>query len=322
MQNLFFAASVADVAKELTQVVSDTSTEVSTELPTEMQELMEVETTDDLLDWLGRFLAHIGEDVVNWFIRLGIGIIIFLLARFLLKKIIAFLGKRMDKRGVPASVKSIVLWLLKYGVLIYLVVMLLIFLDLLQSASVAAAVAAMGVGISLALQGAIKNFAGGLLLLLLKPFKEGDYIIVDGNEKFEGTVDRIHVYYTTLINVYNDKVRVPNSDLTDKTVINRMSDGNKRLELHVNIRYDENMEKALGVLREVVDADERIYKDRQAFFVHELGAHSIVLGIRCVVQRDEYLSVYWDLNKNIRLRFAEENIEIPYEQLDVHIKKD
>lgn len=320
MHHLRFAAAVADVAKNIAKTAAGGATENSTELSTEMQELMRVETADDFKNWVMNSLTRLAHNAGNWFIRLIIAILLFLLVRFILKKIIAFIGKRLDKHEVNASIKSIVLWFLKYGVMIYVVVQILLFLNLLQSASVAAAIAAIGVGISLALQGTVKNFAGGILLLLLKPFKEGDYITVNGNSQFEGTVDRISIYYTTLLNVYNDKVRVPNSELTDKTMVNKMADGNKRVEIHVSIGYDGDVEGALDILKEIVQSDERIFEDRQAFFVHELGAHSIVLGLRCVVKREDYLNVCWDLNKKICLRFAKEGIVIPYEQLDVHIK--
>ena len=261
----------------------------------------------------------LGRNAVHWLLKLVACIVLFLLARFVLKKLIAFLGRKMDEKGAPPSVKGILLWLLNYAVTICLIVMILIALDIVKSASIAALIAAMGVGVSLALQGVIGNFAGGLLLILLKPFKEGDYIIVDTNGGIEGTVQEIHVYYTTLISVYNDKICVPNSSLTNHSVKNMMADGNKRLELHLGIGYDEDLQKALRVLEEIANEDERIFEDRRAFFVHELGAHAVILGIRVVVKREDYLQVYWDLNKNIRLRFQEEGIEIPYEQLDVHI---
>ncbi len=321
MYHSHIAQNVADVTKNIVQNAVNAVGNKTNEMSAEMQELLQVETSDDFKHWMTNALSRLGEGFVNWVIRLGLAVLIFLIVRAILKKLITFLGERMDKRGVPESVKSIVLWLLKYGLMIYIVVQLLLFLDLVQSAAVAAAVAAMGVGISMALQGAIKNFAGGLLLLLLKPFKEGDYITVDGNPKFEGTVDRIHVYYTTLLNEYNDKVRVPNSELTDKTMINRMADGNKRLEIHVGMEYGGDVERNLDILKEIVQSDERVFEDRQVYFVHELGAHAIVLGIRCVVRREDYLNVRWDLNKKICLRFAKEGIVIPYEQLDVHIKQ-
>ena len=276
------------------------------------------ESVSEIGDFFSNLFKTWGENAISWLIRLAVCILVFVIARFVLKKLIAFIGKKMDKRGAPKSLKSILLWILNYGVTIYLLVQMLIVLDLVKSASIAALVAAMGVGISLALQGAFSNFAGGILLILLKPFKEGDYIVVDGSNGVEGTVTEIHVYYTTLVTVYNDQIRVPNSALTNHSIKNLMAEGNKRLELHIGISYDEDIERVLKILEELVDKDERIFKDRRAFFVHELGAHSVILGIRCVVKRQDFLVVQWDLNKAIRLRFKKEGIEIPYEQLDVH----
>ncbi len=319
----FIAAAAQNAVQAAIQTAANAAApEPSTEVDTMMEELDKIENVDQLMDWIGKGINSFVKSAISWAFRLVIAILFFLLARFILKKVVKFVSKKLDKRNVPDSLKGIVLWLLNYGVTIYLVVSILVFLDLLKSATVAAAIAAIGVGVSLALQGAIKNFAGGLLLLLLKPFREGDYISVDSSKGIEGTVEKIHVYYTTLLNVYNDRIRVPNSELTDKSVKNMMADSNKRVEIHVSIGYDEDIEKSLSVLQEVVQSDPRIYEDRQAYFVHELGPHSVVLGLRCVCRREDYLAVYWDLNKKIRLRFAEEDITIPFEQLDVHIKED
>ncbi len=270
---------------------------------------------------LGTALWHLlqstGKNFIIWLIKVGVCVLIFIIARKILKKVISFLDKKMEKRNVPNSVKSILLWLLNYAVTIYIVVQALIALGLVQSASIAALIAAMGVGISLAMQGVIGNFAGGLLLILLKPFKEGDYIAIDND--VEGSVYEIHVYYTTLINVYGDKLRVPNSKLTNLTVRNYVSDNQKGIEIHVGVGYQEALDKPLAVLEELMNEDERIFKEPRAVFVHELGDNAVILGLRCRTMRADHLKVKWNLNKRIRERFAEEGISIPYPQLDVHI---
>jgi small conductance mechanosensitive channel len=278
-----------------------------------------IQETEQYLIQIKEKLEELVISAGVWLIRAVLLIILFLILRKVTKKVIGFIEDRLNKRNVPRSLTAILAWLIEYGLLIYIVVRILLSLNMLKSASIAATIAAIGLGISLALQGAMSNFAGGLLLIMLKPFKEGDYIIVDSGKGIEGTVDHIHVYYTTIIDVYNQKVRVPNSALTNHTIVNQMADRSRRLELHVGIGYDDDIDHALEVIKNVVNADERIRKDKQAFFVHELGAHSIILGLRCVVERQDYLQVRWDLNRSIRLKFAEEGITIPYEQLDVHI---
>jgi small conductance mechanosensitive channel len=278
-----------------------------------------IEETGQHLRQLKDSLEGLAISAGIWVIRAVLLIILFMILRKVIKKVIGFIENRLNKRNVPRSLTAIFSWLIEYGLLIYITVRILLSLNMLKSATIAATIAAIGLGVSLALQGAMSNFAGGLLLIMLKPFKEGDYIIVDSGSGIEGTVDHIHVYYTTIIDVYNQKVRVPNSALTNHTIVNQMADRSRRLEIHVGIGYDDNIDHALEVIRNIVNEDERIRRDRQAVFVHELGAHSVVLGLRCVVERKDYLQVRWDLNRSIRLRFAEEGITIPYEQLDVHI---
>ncbi len=285
-----------------------------------------VQDPSTTIEETGQYLVQLKDSLEKliisagiWLIKAVLLIILYLILRKVIKKVIGFIENRLNKRNVPRSMTAILSWLIENGLLLYIIIRILLSLDMLKSASIAATIAAIGLGISLALQGAMSNFAGGLLLIFLKPFKEGDYIIVDSGKGIEGTVDHIHVYYTTIIDVYNQKVRVPNSALTNHTIVNQMAERSRRLEIHVGIGYDDDIDHALEVIKNIVKADKRIREEKQAFFVHELGAHSVVLGLRCVVERKDYLQVKWDLNRSIRLQFAKEGITIPYEQLDVHI---
>ncbi len=254
-----------------------------------------------------------------WFIKAIVLFLLFFILLKVIKKIDKKITEKLVKHGFSQSLISIVTWLVENALVIFVIMKILVALELFKAATIAAAIAAMGLGISMALQGALGNFAGGILLMLLKPFKEGDYIIVDSGEGIEGTVSSITVYYTTIINDYNEKINVPNSALTNDTIINQVSNNCKHLELHANIGYEEDVDKALGVMRKIVGQDDRIKKERQEFFVDELGAHSIILGVRCIVESKDYLKVKWDLNRSILIAFDENDIHIPYEQLDVHI---
>lgn len=267
------------------------------------------------------WLEHAGTAVLNFLIKAVIALIIFLIIRrglnFLLKK----LNFYMEKRSVAKSVRSFTLGLIKYGVLFFTIVTIVVQLNIVASASIAALLASAGVGISLAAQGALSNMAGGLLLLVLKPFREGDFIMVQGTD-ISGTVDKIAIYYTTITTVYSEKYDIPNSELTGKAV-KTVETGSKRMaEVKVGISYDEDIEVVEKILHQIIEADERIITSESKVFVDELGAHAVIMGVRAMVKAKDYVQVRWDLNRAIRLKFIEEQIEIPYEQLDVHIKQD
>ena len=192
-------------------------------------------------------------------------------------------------------------------------------LHIVEASSIAALVAAAGVGISLAVQGVLSNFAGGVLLLLLKPFKEGDFITVKG-ENVQGTVEKIELYYTTIYTPEREKLVIPNSTLTNKSVVNSgLSSGEKRLSVTVGVSYREDIRRAMAVLERLMDEEPRILPQNRRTYVDSMGESSVVIGLRCLVSVQDYMDVRWDMLEKIRLAFAEENIEIPYNQLDVHL---
>ncbi len=267
------------------------------------------------------WLEHAGTAVLNFLIKAVIALIIFLIIRRVLNFLLKKLNFYMEKRSVAKSVRSFTLGLIKYGVLFFTIVTIVVQLNIVASASIAALLASAGVGISLAAQGALSNMAGGLLLLVLKPFREGDFIMVQGTD-ISGTVDKIAIYYTTITTVYSEKYDIPNSELTGKAV-KTVETGSKRMaEVKVGISYDEDIEVVEKILHQIIEADERIITSESKVFVDELGAHAVIMGVRAMVKAKDYVQVRWDLNRAIRLKFIEEQIEIPYEQLDVHIKQD
>ena len=265
------------------------------------------------------WLQEKGGQALIFLIRVGLAILIYFIVWKVLKFVLKHLANSLEKAGVSRSGVKFITGLIKYGILIFTVITLITKLQIVEASSIAALLAAAGVGISLAAQGTLSNLAGGLLLLILKPFKEGDYIQVQGTT-IEGTVHSVAIYYTTLVTQYGDRYEVPNSMLTNNAVFNRSSNYQKRLEIHVGISYDDDIRTAEEVLWELVRADERILPESRRVFVHELGESAVVMGIRCMTLTENYNDVYWDLNREIRLRFAEAGLTIAYNQLDVHVK--
>ena len=186
--------------------------------------------------------------------------------------------------------------------------------------SVAALIASAGVAIGLAVQGSISNFAGGVLILLLKPFVVGDYIIVT-QEGIEGAVKEIQIFYTKLTTVDNQTVVVPNSILTSNSLTNVTARPERQLDLKVGISYDSDLKKAKQLVSGMLLNDPSIIQDEDVrVFVHSLGESAVVIGMRAWVKTEEYWATRWRLQEQIKLTFDKEGIEIPYNHLVVQIK--
>lgn len=189
-----------------------------------------------------------------------------------------------------------------------------------DTTSVAAVLASGGVAIGLALQGSLSNFAGGVLILLLKPFVVGDYIIEDSNGK-EGTVKEIQIFYTKLSTIDNKTIVIPNGMLTNNSITNATAKDERQLDLRVSISYDADIRQAKNVIEELLEKDECIIKNEQInVFVHELADNAVVLGIRAWVKNEEYWTTRWRLLEEIKILLDENGIEIPYPQMAVHMK--
>ena len=191
-----------------------------------------------------------------------------------------------------------------------------------ESSSVAALIASAGVAIGLAVQGSLSNFAGGILILVLKPFTVGDYIIVT-QENIEGTVKEIQIFYTKLATIDNQTVVVPNSILTNNSLTNVTARPERKLDLKVGISYEADLRKAKQIVEEKLRDDPSVIQDEEKrVFVDSLGDSAVVIGLRAWVKTDEYWTTRWRILEEIKLTFDEEGIEIPYNQLTVHMKTD
>ena len=191
----------------------------------------------------------------------------------------------------------------------------------MDTTSVAAALASCGVAIGLALQGSLSNFAGGVLILVLKPFVVGDYIVED-NKGREGTVKEIQLFYTKLLTVDNKTVIIPNGTLANTSLTNVTAQDKRRLDLSVGISYDADLKKAKELIEGIFRADEDILKEEGInVFVDNLGDSSVVIGARGWVKKDAYWTTKWRLTENIKLTLDENGIEIPFNQVVVHVKE-
>ena len=197
------------------------------------------------------------------------------------------------------------------------IILLILKLFGIQSATVAAAIASVGVAVGLALQGSFANFAGGVLILLNKPFVVGDYIREDthGNE---GTVHEISIVYTKLMQIDGRIVVIPNGILANSSMVNMTSAGKRRLDSSFSISYDDDIQKARDIIRKIMDEDDRILHDEDVLiFVRELADSAVIIGLRAWTSTEDFWKVVWDTNEKVKYAFDEAGITIPFPQLTV-----
>lgn len=269
-------------------------------------------------------LTQYVQDSIPGLITFGLKVLAALVAFFIGRLVIRWIRKivrrSFERSGADKGVEQFVDSLLKYGLYALLVFSLISSLGF-DTTSVAAVLASGGVAIGLALQGSLSNFAGGVLILLLKPFVVGDYIIEDTNGK-EGTVKEIQIFYTKLSTIDNKTIVIPNGMLTNNSITNATAKDERQLDLRVAISYDADIRQAKSVIENLLIKDECIIKNEQInVFVHELADNAVVLGIRAWVKNEEYWETRWRLLEEIKILLDENGIEIPYPQMAVHMKE-
>ena len=269
-------------------------------------------------------LTQYVQDSIPELITFGLKVLAALVAFFVGRLVIRWIRKivrrSFERSGADKGVEQFVDSLLKYGLYALLVFSLISSLGF-DTTSVAAVLASGGVAIGLALQGSLSNFAGGVLILLLKPFVVGDYIIEDSNGK-EGTVKEIQIFYTKLSTIDNKTIVIPNGMLTNTSITNATAKDERQLDLRVGISYDADIRQAKSVIENLLIKDECIIKNEQInVFVHELADSAVVLGIRAWVKNEEYWETRWRLLEEIKILLDENGIEIPYPQMAVHMKE-
>ena len=282
-----------------------------------------IETTNEAAEDVNVFIQYLQDHIPNlisFAIEIVLALIFFFLGRIAIKWIRKLIRKMLERSNVDKGVETFVDSLLKfmlYGILLFTIATKFGF----DTASVAAMIASAGVAVGLAVQGSLSNFAGGILILLLKPFVVGDYIIED-NHGDEGTVKEIQLFYTKLLTVDNRTVVIPNGMLTNNSLTNVTHMDERKLELKVSISYESDLLKAKAVLADLIRKDSRIIQDKEhRIFVDELGDDGVILGMRCWVSTEDYWNVRWDMLEDIKLTFDRESIVIPYHQMSVRIQE-
>lgn len=281
------------------------------------------EATQEAVDKVSRLTQYVQDSIpslISFGLQVIMALIVFFVGRLLIKWIRKIVRRSFERSGADKGVEQFVDSLLKYGLYALLIFTLISGLGF-DTTSVAALVASSGVAIGLALQGSLSNFAGGVLILLLKPFAVGDYIIEDTNGK-EGTVKEIQIFYTKLTTIDNKTIVIPNGMLTNNSITNASAKDERQLDLRVGISYDADIKKVKSVIENVLVKDASIIKNEQILvFVDDLADSAVVLGIRAWVKNEEYWDTRWRMLEEIKLALDENEIEIPYPQMTVHMSE-
>ena len=265
------------------------------------------------------WLQSVLPSVLGFFWSVVLALLIAYIGGKIINLVRRMLQKSLRRRDAEEGVCQFADQVLKYFLWIVIIVIILGVFGFTAS-SLAAAVASLGVTAGLALQGSLSNFAGGLLILVLHPFRVGDYIIED-THKNEGTVIEISVFYTKLRTIDNKIIVIPNGTLANTSLTNATKSDRRQMDLVVPIGYDADIKKAKDILMELVEAENRRLPEDVNVFVKELGASSVDLGLRFWVPTDQYWPVRWQLLEDIKIRFDAEKISIPFQQVDVNIKQ-
>ena len=266
-----------------------------------------------------QIISQITEMTLTYGPKLIGAILVWIIGGWIVKNIVNKLGNILDKRqgdnSLTPFVKGIVHMLLRVMLVISVLGMLGI-----EMTSFIAILGAAGLAVGMALSGTLQNFAGGVMILLFKPFKPGDYIDAQG---YSGTVSEVQIFNTILKTPDNKTIIIPNGGLSNSSMTNYSSEEKRRVDWTFGIGYGDSSEKAKTVIKKLCNEDSRILKDPEVFIaLSELGDSSVNFAVRAWVKAPDYWGVYFDMNENIYNTFTKEGLNIPYPQMDVHVHQD
>lgn len=273
--------------------------------------------TNGVMSSIDNVVQFVTNLLRNPFIKVLVTTVVFLLLWWITTTIVKKLRKRSMLHTKDKLITSVLYTIILWGIRIILIVAYAGTVGI-DTAGFAALIASGGVALGLAIQGSLSNLAGGIVLVLTKPFQIGDYIESDDRS---GTVEDMKLFYTNLVTPDNKVVMIPNGVLANSTIINYSQKELRRVDLLFSISYEDNVDMAIAEIQKICNAHELVLKD-PAPFVKEIAQaeHSVNITTRVWVKNKDYWTVYYDLMRNVHAMFDEKQITIPYPQIDVHTK--
>lgn len=273
--------------------------------------------------WSGDKFREYLDIMLKWCMTVGknilIALIVLIVGSKLIKWFVGHIGNSFKKTKMEPIVAKFLVSLIKFS-LYFIIAIVIIGLLGIPTTSFIAALSAAGLTIGLALQGSLSNFAGGVLILLFKPFKIGDYIKEDSHGN-EGTVTGIDLFYTKILTADNKTVVVPNGTLANASLTNYTAEQKRRVDIKVGISYDSDIKVAKSVLLNVIENNDGVLKDEEIkVYVDTLADSQITMGTRVWAATEDYWTTKWDLLEGFKEALDANGIEIPFNQLSVTIK--
>ena len=285
------------------------------QLDTEAQLLQEISDNPGVIR---TYLEGMVPSLLSFLVQVVVAIIVLLIGSRIIKFLLKLIRKSLDRSKVEAGVVTFLCSLVKYS--LYFVLAMIILAQFgVTTSSVVAVLGSAGLTLGLALQGSLSNFAGGVLILLLKPFVVGDYII-DGVTGQEGTVSSITIFYTKLLTIDNRMILIPNGTLSNSSITNVTHMEKRRIDLLIGVSYEANLAKTKQVLLDVVKSEDKILPGGPVdVYVSELADSSVQMGVRAWVKTEDYWPIRWKMTEDIKNALDANGISIPYPQMDVTV---
>ena len=273
-----------------------------------------MENTTEYVDKAGNYLENLIDQLVNWAPKFVLAIVLLVVGIIIINRLVRVFRRLLKKREVDHTLIPFLTGLVNITLKAVLIISVIDIVGI-KTTSFVAVLGAAGLAVGLALQGSLGNFAGGVLLIIFKPYKVGDYIESQGHA---GTVQSIQIFNTVLTNYENVRIIIPNGAMSSGNIINYSARKNRRLDLVYGISYGDDLEKAKNILKEMAASDERILKDPEPFVaVKELAESSVNLLVRIWCKNEDYWNINFDWQTNVKLRFDKEGITFPFPQREV-----
>lgn len=277
------------------------------------------EKPEQALDKIGDFFSNLLDGIIHSIPSILFAILVLIVGLIACKFALWLISKGLDKSKVDLTAAKFLKQCIRIVLYVILLIVVLSMLGI-PTTSVITVIGTAGVAIGLALQDSLSNVAGGFVLMITKPFQIGDYIVING---VEGTVAQISIVHTRLDSASNQAIFIPNGQAVNATVVNNSTNDTRRVDLTFSISYEDDYEKARDILLEVLQSNPKVLKNPEPTVrMIEHGASAVVIATRPWCKTADYWDVYFATTEAVRAAFIENNISIPFDQLDVHVIKD
>lgn len=256
--------------------------------------------------------------VVSIIIKIFIALVIFWIGRWLIRRIVKVLQKVMERRDVDISLRAFLMNLVRITLMLFLIIVIIGILGI-DTTSFIALFASAGLALGVALSGTLQNFAGGVMILLFRPFRVGDFIEAQGKS---GTVKEIQLIHTVLNTVDNQTILLPNGPVSTGIINNYSREPQRQVEWTFGIAYGDSYDTAKETITELLKKDSRVIVDKGLTIqLNSLGDSSVNILVRAWANASDFWGLFWDMNAEVYKVFAEKGLNIPFPQMDVHLYK-